>query len=222
MRLPDSESLSLRDAAKAWFGGLAAVVVLVIALRIVGTYGFYFPPDFDRGFLQARQAYFWRSFYWVGFYLHIIGAPIALICGLPQFSRLLLCWSPRTHRLLGRIYALAVLLGAAPGGFIMGFRSFAGIPALLCFSLMSLLVSVFTILAWRDAVRRRFVSHRRWMIRSYLMMASAVLLRLIDPVLRDLGVSDMPSYVWSLWLSWVPSLLIFELAERCVGKKGST
>jgi hypothetical protein len=52
------------------------------------------------------------------------------------------------------------------------------------------------------------------MIRSYLMMASAVLLRLIDPVLRDLGVSDMPSYVWSLWLSWVPSLLIFELAER--------
>ncbi|MFN5288161.1 MAG: DUF2306 domain-containing protein, partial [Planctomyces sp.] len=191
-----------------------ALAILVIALRIIGTYGFYFPPNFDRGFLQARQAYFWSSLYGMGFYLHIIGAPLALISGLPQFSRLLLRWSPRFHRCLGRIYAMSVLLAAAPGGFIMGFRSFAGNPALFCFTVMSLLVSAFTLLAWRDALRRKFQSHRRWMIRSYLMMVSAVLLRLIDPLLRDLGVPDVQSYVWSVWLSWVPSLVIFEISER--------
>jgi uncharacterized membrane protein len=210
----NSETQRFREAATAWFGGLAALAILVIALRIIGTYGFYFPPNFDRGFLQARQAYFWSSLYGMGFYLHIIGAPLALISGLPQFSRLLLRWSPRFHRCLGRIYAMSVLLAAAPGGFIMGFRSFAGNPALFCFTVMSLLVSAFTLLAWRDALRRKFQSHRRWMIRSYLMMVSAVLLRLIDPLLRDLGVPDVQSYVWSVWLSWVPSLVIFEISER--------
>lgn len=214
VRRLNGEPPEIRQAAKAWFGGLAAVAVLVIAMRIIGTLPLYFPPNFERGFLRDRQAYFWSSGYGVGFYLHIVGAPLALVCGLPQFSRLLLLWSPRLHRLLGRTYALAVLLAAAPGGFVMGLRSFAGAPALLCFTVMSLLVSMFTVLAWRDAVRRRFAAHRRWMIRSYLMMVSAVLLRLIDPLLRDFGVPDMQSYVWSLWLSWVPSLLIFEAAER--------
>lgn len=209
----NSETPGMCEAAKAWFGGLAAVAILVIAFRITRTYRFYFPPDFGQGFLRARDAYFWSSLYGVGFYLHIIGAPLALISGLPQFSRLLLRWSPRLHRLLGRIYAVSVLAGAAPGGLIMGFRSFAGIPAWICFTVMSLLVSVFTLLAWRDALRRRIQSHRRWMTRSYLMMVSAVLLRLIDPLLRDLGVPDVPSYVCSLWLSWVPSLVVFEAAE---------
>ena len=210
----NDEMLALKQAAKTWFCGLAAVAVLAITLRILGTYRFYLPPNFQQGFLRDRQAYFWSSLYGVGFYLHIIGAPFALICGLPQFSRLLLIWSPRLHRLLGRSYALAVLMAAAPGGFVMGFRSFAGAPAAICFSVMSLLVSLFTVLAWRDAIRRRFAEHRRWMIRSYLMMLSAVLLRLIDPLLRDLGVPGQLSYVCSLWLSWVPSLLIFEVAER--------
>lgn len=222
MKKSDAESLKIGEAARVWFGGLAAIAVMVIAFRILGTYGYYFPPDFQNGFLQDRQDYFWSSFYGVGFYLHIAGAPLALISGLPQLSRMVLRWSPRLHRVLGRVYALAVLLAAAPGGFVMGFRSFAGTPALICFTVMSLLVTVFTVLAWRAALRRRFQSHRRWMIRSYLMMVSAILLRLIDPLLRDLGVPDLTSYVSSLWLSWVPSLVIFEVFEHWPSRRNSS
>jgi hypothetical protein len=79
---------------------------------------------------------------------------------------------------------------------------------------MSLLVSLSTVLAWRAALQRRFTSHRRWMTRSYLLMVSAILLRLIDPALRDAGVPDTLSYQWSVWLSWVPSLVLFELLEH--------
>ncbi|MFO0977492.1 MAG: DUF2306 domain-containing protein [Planctomycetaceae bacterium] len=201
-------------AARAWLSGLAALVILAIGLRIVSTFGWYFPPNFQGGFLAGRDTYFWRSAYGIGFYLHIIGAPIALLTGLPQFSRLLLRASPRLHRTLGKTYALSVLIAAAPGGFIMGFWSRGGVPAMVCFIAMSLLVAVFTVLAWRTALQRRFESHRKWMTRSYLVMISAVLLRLIDPALRRSGVPDELSYQISVWLSWVPSLVIFEVIER--------
>ncbi|MBL8810966.1 MAG: DUF2306 domain-containing protein [Planctomycetaceae bacterium] len=207
-------------AARAWLGGLAALVIVAIGLRIVSTFGWYFPPNFRDGFLAGRDAYFWRSAYGVGFYLHIVGAPVALLCGLPQFSRLLLRAFPRLHRTLGKTYALAVLLAAAPGGLIMGFWSRGGIPAMLCFITMSVLVAAFTILAWRTALQRRFESHRKWMTRSYLLMISAVLLRLLDPALRRAGLSDDLSYQLSVWLSWVPSLVIFEVMERVKITKG--
>lgn len=85
---------------------------------------------------------------------------------------------------------------------------------MLCFITMSILVTAFTILAWRTALQRRFESHRKWMTRSYLLIISAVLLRLLDPALRRAGLSDDLSYQLSVWLSWVPSLVIFELIER--------
>ena len=85
---------------------------------------------------------------------------------------------------------------------------------MICFIAMSLLVAVFTVLARRTALQRRFESHQRWMTRSYLLMISAVLLRLIDPALRRSGVPDELSYQVSVWLSWVPSLMIFEVIER--------
>jgi uncharacterized membrane protein len=214
MTITSREKQKIVRAAVGWIGGLTAIVICWIGLRIVMVFHNYFPPDFQHGFLAGRQSYFWTSVYGAGFYLHIIGAPIALLSGLTQFSRGLLSWSPRLHRLLGRIYAIAVILAAAPGGLVIGIRTFAGPSAAVCFVVMSLLVSLSTVLAWTAALQRCFTSHRRWMTRSYLLMVSAILLRLIDPALRNAGVPDTLSYQWSVWLSWVPSLVLFELLER--------
>lgn len=214
MTIPPSEKQKIVRAAVVWLGGLTAIVICWIGLRIVMVFDSYFPPDFQHGFLAGRQSCFRTSFYGAGFYLHIIGAPIALLSGLTQFSRGLLRWSPRLHRLLGRTYAFSVLFAAAPGGLVIGLRTFAGPSAAVCFVVMSLLVSLSTVLAWRAALQRRFTSHRRWMTRSYLLMVSAILLRLIDPALRNAGVPDTLSYQWSVWLSWVPSLVLFELLEH--------
>lgn len=214
MTIPSGEKQQIIRAALSWLRGLTAIVIFWIGLRIMMALDSYFPPDFQHGFLAGRQSYFRASMYGAGFYLHIIGAPIALLSGLTQFSRGLRSWSPRLHRLLGRTYAISVLLAAAPGGLMIGFRTFAGPSAAVCFIVMSLLVSLSTVLAWRAALQRRFTSHRRWMTRSYLLIVSAILLRLIDPALRDAGVPDELSYQWSVWLSWVPSLVLFELLER--------
>lgn len=82
-----------------------------------------------------------------------------------------------------------------------------------CFLVMSVSTWFFTWKGWRAAKRREFAAHRKWMWRSYLMLVSAVILRLIDPALRHAGVPDLLSYQASVWLSWVPSLGLFEILQ---------
>ena len=96
----------------------------------------------------------------------------------------------------------------------MAFGTHAGRMATLCFVLMSLLTSWFAWMAWRTAVMKNWSAHRRWAWRCYLMLASAIVLRVIDPILRDAGVPDLFSYRFSIWLSWLPALLLFEVLYR--------
>lgn len=64
-------------------------------------------------------------------------------------------------------------------------------------------------MAFRAARNRRFDSHQAWMIRSYVLVWSFVLCRLIGkvPALSDLGDG-----VAIVWLSWVGPLFVCELA----------
>ena len=180
---------------------------------IVSTYVVYIPPNFQQGFLSSRGDYFFRTPYCVGFYAHILASPLALICGTLQFSKTILRRWPKVHRILGRAYVIGVLAFAAPGGFVISFGTVGGLPSFICFLTMSCLAWGFTWQAWRTARRRAFSAHGRWMWRSYLMMVSAIILRIIDPALREAGVPDLLSYQLCVWLSWVPSLLIFEALQ---------
>lgn len=188
-------------------------MILFITVQILTSYSGYIPPNFEKGFLAEREAYFWSSPYGIGFLMHIVGAPIGLIVGLPQFSRIMLQFSPRSHRITGWIYVVSVLGLAVPGGFCMAFRPRGGLPSVLCFLIMCLLTTGFTLAAVRAARMRQFVSHRRWMTRSYLMMLSAIVLRLLDPFLRRQGIPEDYAYQFSVWMSWIPSLVIYELTQ---------
>ena len=68
-----------------------------------------------------------------------------------------------------------------------------------------------TAMAWTSAVRRDFVAHERWMIRSFALTLAAVTLRLYLPIAPVLGYPFMPAYVAISWLCWVPNLIVAEL-----------
>jgi uncharacterized membrane protein len=204
----------IRRATAELAGGTAALCVVFVTLLIVATYTRYLPPDFRKGFLIDRDSYFFRTPYGVGFYAHILASPIAVICGAIQFNSALRRRAARIHRIAGRIYVLCVLLFAAPGGFIMAFGTRGGASSSGCFLVMSVSTWFFTWQAWKTAKRREFAAHRRWMWRSYLMIVSAILLRVIDPALRQSGVPELLSYQICVWLSWVPSLALFEILHR--------
>ncbi len=192
----------------------AAVFVLYVGSLILTPFPDYLPADFDRGFLANKREFFYSSGYFLGFYAHIASSPIALFCGTLQMSRDVRDRWPRFHRSLGKVYVVLVLSCVAPGGAVMSLRAFGGWSTMLCFGSMSAFAWGFTFLAWREAKAGRYASHGRWMMRSYLMLCSAITLRLIHYLIQPLDFDATFAYQLSAWLSWIVPLGVFEIAIR--------
>lgn len=193
-----------------------AVIVLFIGSRIMLPFSFYLPPDFDAGFLESKREFFYSSGYFVGFYAHILASPIALVCGLAQTSQTVREVFPQFHRAVGRVYVTLVLVFAAPGGLVMSTVAGGGWSGKVCFSVISLLTWGFTFVGWRHSRAKRYARHGRWMIRSYVMMCSAVLLRINHVLLEPTSLDAQLKYQLSAWLSFVPSMI---LVEFLLGRK---
>ena len=192
--------------------------MLFIGWLILTPYPRYLPPDFTHGFLANKFQYFYSSGYFLGFYAHIASAPLALLCGTIQMSRTVRIHRPGMHRMLGRIYVALVLCLMAPGGLIMATRAFGGASSILCFALISILAWWFTLAGWRAALQRDYAAHGRWMARSYVMICSAIMLRLIHYFLQPLELDRTLTYQLAAWLSWVPTLVALEMSFRQLPK----
>lgn len=188
-----------------------AVSALIVKVTIEVVYGYvnYFPPNFSSDFLHGREAYFASRYQWV-FYPHIAFGPVSLFLGLVVISERLRMRFPRWHRWLGRVHVANVLLIVIPSGFVMAWDAAAGVSAMISFVLLSALTWGCTALGWQAAMQRRFVVHRQWMQRSFLLLCSAVVLR----VFGGLGNALEVPWLWFdaviSWASWVLPLSLFE------------
>ena len=65
------------------------------------------------------------------------------------------------------------------------------------------------------ARRRRYDRHRRWMLRCYVLICSAVALRLISGTAGLIGVqAPEHAYIIAAWSSWLFPLAACEIVER--------
>ena len=71
-----------------------------------------------------------------------------------------------------------------------------------------------TTTAYLAARRRDFVSHRRWMIRSFSLTFAAVTLRLYLPLSAVPGLSFDLVYPLTAWAAWIPNLIVAEIWLR--------
>lgn len=200
------------------FKFMTAAGILYVGALILSPFPYYLPPDFSRGFLRSKGDFFFSSGYFVGFYAHILTAPIGLLIGTLQFSSTLRQRWPQLHRQLGRTYVWLVLIGVAPGGIIMATKAYGGLSSTICFSLIGILMWYFTWQAWREARAMRFRKHAQWMCRSYTLMCSAIMLRLISFALEHVSIDHTFRYQLSVWLSWVPAMIALEIAIRFAGR----
>ncbi|MHA3916200.1 DUF2306 domain-containing protein [Halovulum sp. GXIMD14793] len=143
--------------------------------------------------------------------MHVAGGSVALAIGVWQFL-------PRTrrsnwHRLAGRIYVFACLLGGI-GGLAIAPYSEAGPVAQAGFGLLAVLWLAVTLIAWRKAVMRDFAAHRIWIWRSYGLTCAAITLCLILPLGMVLGVLFSVLYPFTSWACWISSLCIAEVIRR--------
>jgi hypothetical protein len=188
-------------------GSVFWVVMAVLSVGVAG-YAFFhvatgfqnLPPDIkSNGFFSP-----------LGLQTHIAASAVALLLGPFQFLPAMRRTMPVLHRWSGRIYVAACLIGGAAGGAIALYSS-AGLIAGLGFLGLAIGWLFTTTMAWMSAMKRDFVAHERWMIRSFALTLAAVTLRLYLPTIFILNMGFDGPYTVIAWACWVPNILIAEL-----------
>jgi uncharacterized membrane protein len=188
---------------------LAALLVGKVTLSVVLGYRDYFPPDFDSDFLIGRESYFWGGYRWA-FYAHLVSGPASLLLGTVLISQRFRGRWPAWHRRLGRVQAANVLLLLVPSGLWMAAYAATGAVAGAGLATLAIATAVSIVLGVKAAVARRFADHRRWMWRVYLLLCSAVVIRLIGGLATVAELDALWLYPFSAWASWLAPLLVYE------------
>ncbi len=142
--------------------------------------------------------------------LHTAGGVVALLIGPFQFWK---HWRDRNlkrHRLLGKIYLIAVLLGGLAGAFVATGAN-GGPSARVGFAFLSVGWLVTGWLAWRRILTRDIQAHYEWMLRNFALTFAAVTLRLWLPLLQMSGFTFAEAFQTAAWLCWVPNLVVVEV-----------
>lgn len=193
---------------------LAVALVLRVLGEILRNYPDYFPPNFNSLFLFGREGTFVGA-YRIAFYVHIFSAPIVLLNGLILLSDYVRRRHRVWHRWLGRVQVVVLLFFMLPSGAVMSEHAYGGWPAGLSFLTLSVATAGCTIAGIVQARRRRFDRHRRWMLRCYVLICSAVALRLISGTAGLFEFSNPEqAYILAAWASWILPLGIYETVER--------
>jgi uncharacterized membrane protein len=190
---------------------LAVALILRVLVSILANYSDYFPPNFDSLFLQGREATF-TSVYPAAFYVHIFSGPFVLLSGLVLMSEFVRRRYPALHRWLGRVHVVVLMTLVLPSSAVMSLHAFGGWPAGLSFLILSAATAACAVVGVVHARNHRYDPHRRWMTRSYVLICSAVALRLISGAAGLVGVDNPETaYIIAAWASWLVPLAAYEI-----------
>ena len=155
--------------------------------------------------------------YWprrAGLIPHLAGGAVAITAGLVQIWLGLTNRISQLHRVLGKVYAVGVLIGS-----LAGFYLALTIPGHLPYSAGLFMLCVAWVLTTGMALyairTRRIEQHREWMLRSFTVTFAFVTYRLVSSWLRHwIKVPDDPVAddidTFMAWACWAVPLLIAE------------
>jgi len=186
------------------------IIVLFVGALITYSSIDYLNPDFAKGYLIDKKEVFYGVFR-VGLYLHMIFAPLGLLLGTILVLFRIEKYK-KTHRLLGYQYiANSVLVTFS--GIILGFYAFGGLLSKLNFILLSSFFGIFVFKAYVNIRKRRVNLHKRFMTRSYILILSAINLRVLSFIfINFLGYSGKLTYLLIGMMSWIPFLIMYEVS----------
>ena len=188
---------------------LAVLLVVKVTLSVVLGYRDYLPPNFNSDFLRGRDPYFFGG-YQLAFYSHIVAGPTSLVLGLILLSQSFRARFPKWHRRLGKFQIALILFLLVPSGLWMACYAETGVVAAAGFFGLAVITGLCATFGWRSAVQKRFAEHRRWMWRCFLLLCSAVVIRLIGGLTTVTGVGVDWSYPLAAWASWLVPLAMYE------------
>jgi len=195
-----------------------------IILVCIGIIALYFVIDrvipYSNFSIEQYGNYYWPNKWWlVG---HLLGGMTALLIGPFQFSKNFRNKYLITHRNMGKIYIIAIIIGSLCGmymSFTVALQVNTAWSIALFFLAFPWLISV--LMAYRAIRLKRIVQHREWMIRSYVITFGFVLFRFLDE--REITQSLMSEFgergPTCIWLAWAVPLFLTEVFLQWNKKK---
>ena len=144
---------------------------------------------------------------------HALSASVALLVGPWQFLTNLQKSRSRLHRRIGWMYVVAILIGWI-ASIPVALHAQAGPVSQAGFLSLGAAWITTTSLGLLTAIKRQFADHRRWMIRSYAVTASAITLRILLPIALLSGVPFKYAYPAIAWACWLVNLCCAEYLLR--------
>jgi hypothetical protein len=183
-----------------------------LMLRMI-TEHFTLQPDV--GFLKEKQELVHNQVWRIAFYIHVFSAVLTLMAGFTQFSPYILREHKKLHRFMGRVYVFDILFINFPTGMLMAFYANGHWPTKIAFIILDSLWFWFTLKAFLAIKKRNIKVHEQFMIRSYALTFSAIMLRTWKIVLSSLFVlAPVTLYMIDAWMGFVPNLLFAEWLIR--------
>ena len=136
----------------------------ILMLRIIWL---YIPVKNDVAFLQLKQYYIHIKHWRIAFFVHVFTSIVVLLAGFTQFFGFVLQRYKKLHRTLGYVYVINILLVTGPASLLLGFYANGGTTSIIGFVLLAVLWILFTALALYYAIKKDFVQHKNFMIRSF-------------------------------------------------------
>lgn len=113
------------------------------------------------------------------FAAHVLLAAIVTLGGLLQLVPAIRARVPALHRWNGRLFFVVALVLAFGGLWLTwGRHTYLSLISAISVSIDGLLIVLFTVVAWRMAVLRRFDAHRRWAMRAFVVVNGVWFLRI--------------------------------------------
>ncbi|WP_208986202.1 DUF2306 domain-containing protein [Labrenzia sp. OB1] len=189
-------------------GGYVTMAVLSVAVAAVS---YRFVPQ---GVMQAMEH---MAHHLDGnalaLYAHIGVAPLALAVMPFQFWTGFRLRRPAVHRWLGRVYVAAIFVSGV-AGLQLAFHTTAGSFAGTGFGLLAVVWVATTATGLVLAIRRDFVRHKAWMLRSAALTFAAVTLRVYLGIAMAYDADFETAYSLIAWACWVPNALAAEVYLR--------
>lgn len=161
-----------------------------------------------QGFLASKGNLATTTYWRLAFYAHVGGGGVALATGWVQFMEKFRQRNINRHRVIGKIYALAILCFASTSGMVLAFNANEGLAAKMGFACLSFAWFYTTIQAWLKIVNGNILQHRIWITRSYALTLAAVTLRIWLPLALIGGLPAHDAYIAISWFCWVPNLVV--------------
>ena len=177
---PGAVQTLLKGSGVAWFSvaavGQAAFIVFIVAFygwrTVTGNFAGWNDKPLITGHVEGDD---------VGnlvFAAHVLLAAVVTLGGLMQLFPWLRRRLPTLHRWTGRAFLSIAIVLALSGVWMSVVRgTYLSVVSAVAILINGLLILVFATLAWRYARKRAFETHRRWAMRTFMVVSGVWFLR---------------------------------------------